>query len=117
MIKNQVIDFNGISVATKDSGSGKDAIIFIHGSCMNSDAWLPQLKSDALRKKYRLIAFDLPGNGQSGRYQNDPTNYRPGKIALFVSVVFRSLSTPLQLAIRPKSPVGPPMMALYAWLL
>jgi len=89
MIKNQVIDFNGISVATKDSGSGKDAIIFIHGSCMNSDAWLPQLKSDALRKKYRLIAFDLPGNGQSGRYQNNPRNYRPGKIALFVSVVLK----------------------------
>ena len=81
MIKNQMIDFNGISVSTKSSGSGKDAILFIHGNSMDSDTWLPQLENKELSSKYQLIAFDLPGHGQSGWYQNDATKgYRPKNI-------------------------------------
>jgi pimeloyl-ACP methyl ester carboxylesterase len=92
MINNQMIDFNGISVATKSCGLGKDAIIFIHGSCMNSDTWLPQLKNQELNSKYRLIAFDLPGNGQSGWYTNDTKGYRPKNIALLVKTIIEKFN-------------------------
>ena len=89
MIQNQAIDFNGISIATKTSGSGKDAIIFIHGSCMDSDAWSPQFGNKELTNKYQLIAFDLPGNGRSGWYQSDTTGYRPKNIGLFIRTLLQ----------------------------
>lgn len=84
MIKNQMIDFNGISIATKTCGSGKDTIIFIHGNSMSSDTWLPQLNNQELNSKYRLIAFDLPGNGQSGWYTDDTRGYRPKNMAQLI---------------------------------
>jgi pimeloyl-ACP methyl ester carboxylesterase len=87
MITDQMIDFNGISIATKNCGSGKDAIIFIHGSCMNSDTWLPQLNNQELNSKYRLIAFDLPGNGQSGWFKNDTKDYRPKNITPLIKTL------------------------------
>ena len=87
MIKNQMIDFNGISIATKSCGSGKDAIILIHGNSMNSDTWLPQLNNQQLTSKYRLIAFDLPGNGQSEWYTNDTRGYRPKNMAQLIKTI------------------------------
>ena len=87
MIKNQAIDFNGISIATKISGSGENTIIFLHGSCMDSDTWLPQLENEELNSKYQLIAFDLPGHGRSGWYRNDTIGYRPKKMALLIEAI------------------------------
>ena len=87
MINNQTIDFNGISVAAKDTGSGKNAILFIHGNSMNSDTWLPQFENDELNSKYHLIAVDLPGHGRSGWYKNETTGYRPKKIALLIKAI------------------------------
>src|SRR4030095_10959356 len=87
MIKDQMININGISLATKSVGSGKDAIIFIHGSCMNSETWLPQFENEDLKNRYQLIAFDLPGNGQSGWYRDDTKGYRPKKIAQLVKSI------------------------------
>ena len=76
-----MIDFNGISIATKNWGSGQNAIIFLHGNSMDSDTWLPQFENKELNSRYQLIAFDLPGHGQSGWYQNDATQgYRPKNI-------------------------------------
>jgi len=87
MIKNQAIDFNGISIATKSSGSGKDAILFIHGNSMDSDTWLPQLENDRLNSKYKLIAFDLPGHGQSEWCKTDTAGYRPGKLGSLLKLI------------------------------
>jgi len=92
MIKNQMIDFNGILIATKSCGSGKDAIIFIHGNSMNSDTWLPQLNNPELNSKYRLIAFDLPGNGQSEWYKNDTKGYRPKNMALLIKTIIEKFN-------------------------
>jgi hypothetical protein len=92
MIKNQMIDFNGISIATKSCGLGEDGIIFLYGSCMDSDAWSPQFENEELTNKYHLIAFDLPGNGKSGWYQNDTTGYRPKKMGLLVQAIVERYS-------------------------
>jgi len=85
MIKSQPIEFNGISISTKSTGTGKDAIVFIHGSCMDSTTWSPQLEDEELSNKYKLIAFDLPGHGESGWYKNDTRDYRPKKVASLLS--------------------------------
>ncbi len=47
------------------AGSGK-AILFVHGRCSSVRIWEKQFASPALRE-HRLLAFDLPGHGQSGR--------------------------------------------------
>lgn len=91
MIKSKAIDFNGISISAKSSGSGKDAVLFIHGNSMDSDTWLPQLESKELSSKYQLIAFDLPGHGQSGWYQNDATKgYRPKNIIPLIKEILEA---------------------------
>jgi len=91
MIKNQMIDFNGISIAIKRHGSGQHAIIFIHGNSLDSDTWLPQLENRELNSKYQLIAFDLPGHGQSGWYQNDATKgYRPKNILPLIKKILET---------------------------
>jgi pimeloyl-ACP methyl ester carboxylesterase len=68
---------NNILINVKISGSGKNTIIFIHGSSQNTDTWLPQLENQNLSNKYRLIAFDLPGHGNSGWLTKNPENYKP----------------------------------------
>jgi pimeloyl-ACP methyl ester carboxylesterase len=56
---------------------------------MNSDTWLPQFESEELNSKYQLVAFDLPGNGQSGWFQNDTSGYRPKKVGLLLEEIIK----------------------------
>jgi pimeloyl-ACP methyl ester carboxylesterase len=46
-------------------GSGKTAVIFIHGGFADRSFWSNQMKPFA--KKYRVIAVDLAGHGESGK--------------------------------------------------
>jgi len=93
MIQNQAIDFNGISIATKVSGAGKNVIVFLHGSCMNSDTWQPQFENKELNSNFQLIAFDLPGHGQSGRYRHNETKgYRPKNITPLLETILEKYS-------------------------
>ncbi len=85
MVEHQLINLNGVSLATKSAGKGKDTIVFIHGNSMSSDNWLPQLENEELVDKYRLLSFDLPGHGKSKWLRNDATGYRPGNLAQLVS--------------------------------
>ena len=50
-------------IAWHSFGKGK-AVLFVHGWCMSSAVWEGQLK--ALSDKYRTVALDLRGHGQSG---------------------------------------------------
>lgn len=67
MIRERKITADGVQLNVAESGHGKNALIFIHGNSMSLDCWAPQLTDKALLEKYRLIAFDLPGHGKSGR--------------------------------------------------
>src|SRR5882672_1606873 len=51
------------SLAYDDHGAGP-AVLFIHGHPFNRTMWRPQVQS--LRWKYRTVAPDLPGYGESG---------------------------------------------------
>ena len=46
-------------------------VVLIHGLAGDHTAWFPQIA--ALKKKYRVIAFDNPGSGKSSKVQS-PVN-------------------------------------------
>lgn len=51
------------TLAYFDTGKGKTTLLFIHGSFINKDYWKNQISF--FSKKYRTIAFDLAGHGNS----------------------------------------------------
>jgi len=53
-----------VEIVYTASGSGKTAVIFIHGGFADRTFWSNQLKPFA--EKYRVIALDLAGHGESG---------------------------------------------------
>ena len=62
------LELHGDRVAYRDAGSG-DALLLIHGMAGSSDTWravIPQLS-----KKYRVVAPDLLGHGQSAKPRSD----------------------------------------------
>jgi pimeloyl-ACP methyl ester carboxylesterase len=76
---------NDIPIFSRTYGKGDHVILFIHGSCMTSACWLPQLENEELVHKYKMIAIDLPGHGQSGKMQNDSQDYSPMLLANLVT--------------------------------
>ena len=67
----QSVLFEGIEVSYLDEG-GKDAlpVVFIHGWACSGDFWRFQVS--ALRERFRVIAVDLPGFGESGKPHDRP---------------------------------------------
>jgi pimeloyl-ACP methyl ester carboxylesterase len=57
-----IFENQGSPIAYDDVGSG-NAVLFIHGHPFNRTMWVPQIQS--LRWKYRTIAPDLRGYGES----------------------------------------------------
>lgn len=49
-------------------GSGPD-LLFLHGNCLDSNVWNTYIP--LLKKSYRLILVDLPGNGRSADVEED----------------------------------------------
>ncbi|OSZ78943.1 hypothetical protein CAP35_12050 [Chitinophagaceae bacterium IBVUCB1] len=60
---------NGSNIAYIDEGSGGQTILFVHGLATYGRSW--QYQIDELKKHYRCIAIDLPGNGYSDRGRHD----------------------------------------------
>lgn len=52
------------AIAVTDTGGDGTAILFIHGNSACKEVFSRQFDSD-LRASFRLIAFDLPGHGES----------------------------------------------------
>jgi len=59
----QLITANGRQIAYSDTGGNGDTIVFSHGYLMNSRMFDHQIA--ALKDRYRVIAFDHRGHGQS----------------------------------------------------
>ncbi|GJF18059.1 hydrolase [Mycolicibacterium cyprinidarum] len=63
------LELHGDRVAYRDVGSGDEVLLLIHGMAGSSETWravVPQLA-----KKYRVIAPDLLGHGQSAKPRSD----------------------------------------------
>ena len=56
-------------VALADSGEGAASILFIHGNSTSKCVFTRQFES-SLSECYRLVAFDLPGHGESDNAEN-----------------------------------------------
>lgn len=68
MSETKCIEIHGEQIAVRDEGQG-EALLLIHGMAGSSQTWrgiLPQLA-----KKYRVIAPDLLGHGQSSKPRTD----------------------------------------------
>jgi len=57
------IQTNGINLNYQEHGSGDETIVFAHGLLCNSNMFNGQI--DALKDRYRCIAFDFRGQGKS----------------------------------------------------
>src|SRR5262245_56437222 len=55
---------DGMKIHSASSGSGKVALVLVHGWTCDSSSWDAQVP--VLAKHYRVITLDLPGHGQSG---------------------------------------------------
>ena len=57
--------FDGVPIHYDVQGSGKIALVFVHGWCCNRGHWAGQ--ADHFASRYSLVTIDLAGHGASGR--------------------------------------------------
>ena len=55
---------DGVTIVYSAAGTGGTALLFIHGGLADRSFWDGQLREFAA--KYRVLALDLPGHGDSG---------------------------------------------------
>jgi pimeloyl-ACP methyl ester carboxylesterase len=61
---DNAISTDGISIAYEVRGEGEPALVFVHGWCCDRTYWEAQLPQFA--EKYKVVAIDLAGHGESG---------------------------------------------------
>lgn len=61
---SRVLSLGSERISVHDSGGSGPAVVLVHGNSSSSRVWEPLLTGE-LGQKYRLIALDLPGHGQS----------------------------------------------------
>jgi pimeloyl-ACP methyl ester carboxylesterase len=75
----RIADIGGVDVYYKDEGSGP-AILMVHGSASSMRTY--DAVAARLRKHYRVIRFDVPGQGLSGPVSDDAAQHlKPADIA------------------------------------
>jgi pimeloyl-ACP methyl ester carboxylesterase len=67
-------------LAVEESGHGEMPLLMIHGNSFCRDVFRHQLQS-SLAANHRLIAFDLPGNGESSDASDPKRTYTPSGLA------------------------------------
>lgn len=68
IISSLVVSGN-MNMAYQSCGNGDTTLLFIHGWCISKEYWLPQF--DHFCSRYKVVAPDLPGFGQSGKNRTD----------------------------------------------
>lgn len=63
------VDDQGVSIAYTDAGHGDTTLVFVHGWCLDKTYWSKQV--DFFKNRYRVVAVDLPGFGESGKNRTD----------------------------------------------
>jgi 3-oxoadipate enol-lactonase len=57
------VDANGVTINYRDTGGESEPVVLIHAFPLNKEMWEPQIR--ALGDRFRLIAVDLKGFGES----------------------------------------------------
>lgn len=58
-----ILTINGAQIHYEDVGEGPETIVFIHGLMLASESYAAQV--EAFKERYRVITFDLRGQGRS----------------------------------------------------
>ena len=61
---DNAISADGVSIAYEVRGEGEPTLVFIHGWCCDRSYWKEQLTPFA--QKFKVVAIDLAGHGESG---------------------------------------------------
>lgn len=84
---NVAISSDGVKISFDQQGKGEPVLIFVHGWSNNRRVWDAQMAH--FSKKYRVIAVDLPGFGESG---NNRTNWTMSSYGEDVAAVIKKLN-------------------------
>ena len=68
---DNAISADGVSISYEVRGEGETALVFVHGWCCDRSYWKEQLPY--FSDKYKVVAIDLGGLGESGSGRNDWT--------------------------------------------
>ena len=85
--RQQMIDTSHGFLAVEESGQGEIPVLLIHGNSFCRGVFRHQLQG-SLARNHRLIAFDLPGHGQSSNAPDPVRTYtRPGLAAATIELL------------------------------
>lgn len=84
---NVALSSDGVKISFDQQGKGKPVIIFIHGWANTKSVWDEQMTH--FSGKYRVIAIDLPGFGESGYNR---TNWTMESFGKDVAAVIKKLN-------------------------
>ena len=65
----KAVDLGGTPIAIRDTETDKPPLLLLHGLCGSSQTWAFQFR--ALADDFRVIAWDMPGYGGSGRFERE----------------------------------------------
>lgn len=65
----KAVDLGGTPIAIRDTETDKPPLLLLHGLCGSSQIWAFQFR--ALADDFRVIAWDMPGYGGSGRFERE----------------------------------------------
>ena len=79
----QSIEIAGQRIAYLETPGGAEdpAVIFVHGNSSSARTWLPVL-TGSFGRRFRCLALDLPGHGQSGPASDQASYSLPGYAAV-----------------------------------
>jgi pimeloyl-ACP methyl ester carboxylesterase len=91
-VDEQQITVSGQQLAFRQSEGQERPVIFVHGNSCSSRTWEPVLKSP-FGQRFRCLAFDLPGHGNSAKAK-DPADYSlPGYAKLLTGFAAANQAT------------------------
>jgi pimeloyl-ACP methyl ester carboxylesterase len=82
MLNRTTSSFDGVSIAYSVSGTAETALVFIHGGMSDRSFWDGQ--HTAFADRFRVIALDLAGHGESGQNRQEWSILQFGRDAIAV---------------------------------
>jgi non-heme chloroperoxidase len=70
MIHHQIKTRDDVTIHVVETGNpSRPAVLFVHGISQSWRSWLAQFADPRLRDRFRLVALDLRGHGESRRFR------------------------------------------------
>lgn len=69
--ENVVVSSDGVEIRFDAQGEGEPALVFVHGFSRNHNDWTSQM--DYFSDRYKVVALDLAGFGESGNNRDNWT--------------------------------------------